>query len=164
MKLRDFNYRHSPSLQAPPITGAWVVGSSLQPWLPSTWPLCPSTVTNAFIETLGKIFKHGMLDEIDNVIEDAMARNGSLEHRGHVIAIAIMCAVDTVASFTSQDTSRDADLQETAGQEAGLELGECREAEVDHEPDLQTRAAPRTNSYGRRTGWTAHESCRACPV
>ena len=37
-----------------------------------------------------------MLDEINNVIADA---KGNLEHRGFVIAIALMCALDTISSY-----------------------------------------------------------------
>lgn len=77
-------------------------------WLPSSWPITPTVVTPTFVETLHTVFHEGMLDEIRNVIDDAIARNGSLEHRGHVLAIAIMCAIDSVAAFTSQDMTKGA--------------------------------------------------------
>jgi hypothetical protein len=40
-----------------------------------------------------------MLTEINNVIEDAVARNGSVEHRGHVLAISLLCALDAISSY-----------------------------------------------------------------
>jgi hypothetical protein len=40
-----------------------------------------------------------MLGEINNVIADADARNGSLEHRGHLVAIALLCALDAISSY-----------------------------------------------------------------
>lgn len=40
-----------------------------------------------------------MLMEINNVIGDATARNGNLEHRGYVVAIALFCALDAISSY-----------------------------------------------------------------
>ncbi|HEY6388333.1 MAG TPA: hypothetical protein VIX91_21850 [Candidatus Acidoferrum sp.] len=40
-----------------------------------------------------------MLGEISNVLEDIRKSNGVLQHRGHVVAIALMCALDAVASY-----------------------------------------------------------------
>ena len=40
-----------------------------------------------------------MLLEISNVMEDATARSGGLEHRGHVIAISLFCALDAISSY-----------------------------------------------------------------
>ena len=40
-----------------------------------------------------------MLDEIGNVIEDVRTRNVDLRHRGHVVAIALMCALDAIAAY-----------------------------------------------------------------
>jgi hypothetical protein len=37
-----------------------------------------------------------MLNEIDNVIADA---GGDLQHRGHVVAIALLCALDASSSY-----------------------------------------------------------------
>ena len=84
-------------------SGAYVVPEQLGTfaWLPSTWPSPPSVPDEAFIESLAAIFQTGMLDEIENVIEDAFARNGSLEHRGHVIGISMMCALDSLSRFAS---------------------------------------------------------------
>jgi hypothetical protein len=84
-------------------SGAYVVPDQLGTfaWLPSTWPSPPSVPDEAFIELLAAIFQTGMLDEIGNVIEDAFVRNGNLEHRGHVIAISMMCALDSLSRFAS---------------------------------------------------------------
>jgi hypothetical protein len=92
------------SLSALSITGA-IVGSqlastsSLRAWQPSTWPKAPGKVDPAFLKTLKLIFDESILCEIDNVIEDAQKSNGGLEHRGHVVAIALMCALDATSSY-----------------------------------------------------------------
>jgi len=52
-----------------------------------------------FVATLGKIFNESILDEIRNVAEDAKKANGDLQHRGHVLAIALMCALDAISSY-----------------------------------------------------------------
>jgi hypothetical protein len=88
------------SLAAPSITGAIVAPQSgFYAWEPSTWPQPPKKVDDGFIETLRTIFDDSMLGEIDNVIEDAQKSNGDLQHRGHVIAIALLCALDTVSFY-----------------------------------------------------------------
>jgi hypothetical protein len=48
------------------------------------------------IATIRKIFEESILDEIDNVIADA---GGNLVHRGHVVAIASLCALDAMSSY-----------------------------------------------------------------
>jgi hypothetical protein len=68
-------------------------------WLPSTWPPAPHAVDKRFVITLKSIFDDSMLLEINNVIEDAQARNGGLQHRGHVVAIALMCALDAISAY-----------------------------------------------------------------
>ena len=40
-----------------------------------------------------------MLTEIKNVIDDIHKSNGSLTGRGHVVAVAEMCALDAIASY-----------------------------------------------------------------
>jgi len=40
-----------------------------------------------------------MLIEVKNVIDDATARNGNVEHRGHVIAISMLCPLDAISSY-----------------------------------------------------------------
>ncbi|HEV3040558.1 MAG TPA: hypothetical protein VHA33_22535 [Candidatus Angelobacter sp.] len=91
------------NVSVPSITGA-LVGTAampqpvteLVPWLPSTWPPAPIKVTADFIETLESIFQESMLEEINNVINDA---KGDLDRRGHVVAISLMCALDAISTY-----------------------------------------------------------------
>jgi len=69
------------------------------PWQPSSWPEAPEEFKSSFHEVIEKIFRVTIIDEIDNVISDAKKVNGSLEHRGHVIAIAQLCAIDVLSSY-----------------------------------------------------------------
>ena len=69
------------------------------PWQPTTWPDPPHIYVAGFSETLEKIIKETMLDEINNVISDANQVNGGLTHRGHVVILALMCAVDSIAAY-----------------------------------------------------------------
>ena len=68
-------------------------------WQPSTWPPHPYRWDPCFVEILRKIFYESILVEIKNIIEDAQERNGSLEHRGHVVGLAILCALDAISSY-----------------------------------------------------------------
>ncbi len=68
------------------------------PWQPSAWPEAPAD-QHEFTNVLKRIFEVSMLMEINNVIEDAKARNDSLEHRGHVLAISMLCALDAISSY-----------------------------------------------------------------
>lgn len=77
---------------------------SLIPWQPSTWPEAPPSFDGEFLKGLRRIFKETMLDELRNVIEDVVKSHGSLEHRGHVIAIPLLCAVDAIASYGYRGT------------------------------------------------------------
>ncbi len=70
------------------------------PWQPSTWPEPPDFYTLEFLQTLEKIIKETILDEIDNVISDAYKVNGGLAHRGHVVVLALLCAVDSIAAYS----------------------------------------------------------------
>jgi len=92
------------SSAVPSITGATVGQQSGNPpafhaWEPSTWPQPPRTVDVGFIDSLRAIFNESMLDEIDNVIADAQKCNGDLQHRGHVVAIALLSALDAVSFY-----------------------------------------------------------------
>lgn len=93
------------SQSAPSVTGSLLAPlvaptlAQMIAWQPSTWPITPATVDAAFISTLGQIFEDSMLGEIRNVIHDATRSNGDLQHRGHVVALALMCATDAVASY-----------------------------------------------------------------
>jgi len=69
------------------------------PWQPSTWPSAPAKVDADFTANLRKIFDGSILGEIRNVIEDIKKSNGDLQHRGHVVAIALMCALDALSSY-----------------------------------------------------------------
>lgn len=88
---------------APSITGAPDVGRPQAPkfiaWQTSTWPPAPATVEEQFVITLKQIFEESILGEIANVISDAQADNGNLEHRGHVVGIALLCALDAISSY-----------------------------------------------------------------
>jgi hypothetical protein len=69
------------------------------PWQPTTWPEPPTSYIPEFSETLGKILQETILDEINNVISDAIQVNGGLTHRGHVVVLALLCAVDSIAAY-----------------------------------------------------------------
>lgn len=69
------------------------------PWQPSTWPEPPIEWTPELADLLEAIFTETMLNELDNVIDDVLAHHGSLLHRGHVIALSLLCAVDTLSSY-----------------------------------------------------------------
>jgi hypothetical protein len=73
--------------------------ATMYAWLPSTWPATPTSVDAPFIAALKTIFDGSILSEIKNVVADAQARNGDLEHRGHVVAIALMCALDAISAY-----------------------------------------------------------------
>lgn len=68
-------------------------------WQPSTWPTPPKTVDEDFIRTLKRIFEDSILIEISNVVSDAEKSAEGLQHRGHVVAIALLCALDAISSY-----------------------------------------------------------------
>lgn len=89
-------------MQVPSITGAMIVPAmspSFYAWLPSTWPAAPTAVDSTFIDTLAEIFGTAIIGEIRNVISDIQSSNGTLEQRGHIIGIALMCALDSISSY-----------------------------------------------------------------
>jgi hypothetical protein len=67
-------------------------------WQPSSWPE-PNPDIKEFIKDLMVIFEDSLLNEIENVISDAEKVNGDIQHRGHVIALALFCAVDALSSY-----------------------------------------------------------------
>lgn len=67
-------------------------------WQPSTWPE-PNENFLLFLPNIERIFRETILDEIGNVISDAKKVNGGLFQRGHVIALALFCAIDTLSSY-----------------------------------------------------------------
>lgn len=88
-------------LESLPITGAMILPTDIVrfvPWQPSAWPAAPND-DHEFALVLKKIFELSMLLEISNVMADATARSGGLEHRGHVIAISLFCALDAISSY-----------------------------------------------------------------
>ncbi len=88
------------SLTAPPASGSAIAtGTTFYAWLPSTWPSAPTSIDAKFINTLKRIFEDSILSEINNVILDADKVAGGLEHRGHVVAIALLCALDAISSY-----------------------------------------------------------------
>jgi hypothetical protein len=68
------------------------------PHHPSSWP-DSIKCDQEFMAALRRIFYESILGEIDNVIQDAKQCNGSLDHRGYVISIALMCALDSISSY-----------------------------------------------------------------
>lgn len=74
-------------------------------WQPSTWPEAPVNFDDNFYRVIKKIFESTIIDEIDNVISDAKIVNGSIEHRGHVVVTAQLCAIDALASYAFFDES-----------------------------------------------------------
>lgn len=89
-----------PSQCSPPITGAIVSSSPIfVGWQPSTWPATPAVVDESFIHALKRIFEESILGEISNVLSEVQAVNGGVNNRGHVLAISMMCALDTIASY-----------------------------------------------------------------
>lgn len=91
------------NLKMQSITGAQIPGGNFLPWQPSTWPRAPLHFNPEFHQTLARIFKETMLDELRNVIGDIQKANPAVEYpltkRGHVVAVACMCALDTIASY-----------------------------------------------------------------
>jgi hypothetical protein len=90
-----------PLLASLPVSGAYISASAIVqfvPWQPSQWPVAP-TDDHEFVMVLKRIFEQSMLMEINSVIQDATARNGNVEHRGHVLAISMLCALDAISSY-----------------------------------------------------------------
>lgn len=98
-----YSEKYGGSVSAPAITGAQVgVSSSLPTFVayqPSTWPKAPQKIDDEFIGKLRGIFESSMLDEIDNVIRDAQLANGDLQHRGHVVGIALFGALYAISFY-----------------------------------------------------------------
>lgn len=92
----------TPSLTVPSVTGA-MIGKDFVAWQPCTWPPAPRQFNQDFFDRLQKIFQESMLDELRNVIQDIQNANAAsafpLEHRGHVVAVAYMCALDAISSY-----------------------------------------------------------------
>jgi hypothetical protein len=96
------DFSRKMNVLSPPASGAIVGAAAPQifvAWQPSTWPPVPQAVDDRFVFTLKYIFEESILGEISNVIADVHHSNGDLQHRGHVVAIALMCALDAIASY-----------------------------------------------------------------
>jgi len=93
----------SASLTSPAASGAQVgpfpAAAAFWPWQPSTWPAAPAKFNATFIKTLKQIIDESVLGEIANVIGDIKKSNEDLQHRGHVVAISLMCALDAISSY-----------------------------------------------------------------
>jgi hypothetical protein len=72
------------------------------PWQPSTWPKTPDKYNREFQNILETIFKKTLILEIRNVINDAP----TIEHRGHVITLSILCAIDALSSYACSDLEK----------------------------------------------------------
>jgi hypothetical protein len=73
-------------------------------WQPSSWPDVSDEYSPEFLEALRAIIQTTVLAEIGNVIDDAMKNAGGLHHRGHVVALALLCAVDALSSYAFTGT------------------------------------------------------------
>jgi hypothetical protein len=90
------------NVTATSVSGAIVGAPQPHPliaWQPSTWPSAPRAVDEKFITTLKEIFEESVLGEVKNVIDDAHKAHGNLNHRGYVVALAMLCALDAIASY-----------------------------------------------------------------
>lgn len=76
---------------------------SFYAWQPSTWPAPPASYNEEFRKVLRQIFHDSMLIEIENVMRDVP----TLEHRGHVVSLSILCAIDTVSSYAFRNSGAD---------------------------------------------------------
>jgi uncharacterized protein YqkB len=72
-------------------------------WQPSTWPIPPENYSDEFKNILQITFRDSVINEIENVINDAP----TLEHRGHVVALSILCAIDTVSSYAFRNLEKE---------------------------------------------------------
>lgn len=89
--------RYQEFLSSPSITGAIVSDpTATRPWQPSTWPKAPLKWDHSLVAMMQAILEQSILNEINNVIADAA---GNLEHRGHVVGIALLCALDAISSY-----------------------------------------------------------------
>jgi len=77
--------------------------TGFRPWQPSTWPTANDEGIN-FFECIERILNETILGEIGNVISDSNAQNGSLGGRGHVVALSLFCAIDTISSYAFENT------------------------------------------------------------
>jgi hypothetical protein len=80
--------------------------TSFYPWQPTSWPKPPEAFNEDFYNTVRIIFSETIIQEISNVIDDIRRSSPvGLVHRGHVIAIVLLCAIDTLASYAYSNIS-----------------------------------------------------------
>src|SRR5260370_3995706 len=101
----------SPKLNvsAPSITGAQIAAPAsprLLAWQPSTWPATPTAVGEKFVFTLKQIFEESILGEIANVVSDATKCNVDLQHRGHLVRLSLICALEPISSAADRVDNR----------------------------------------------------------
>lgn len=100
-------YPESPDFHAPSTARAELPSrpnlTRLTTWRPSTWPPAPKEFNESFHAVLERIFRETMVDELRNVVTDiekaSTNPSTALVHRGHVIAVAYMCALDAVSRY-----------------------------------------------------------------
>ncbi len=83
------------------------IGSTngFKPWQPSTWPDAPRIFDTDFQRILERIIYETIIGEIENVILDARSSGRGLVHRGHVIALAMFCAIDALSAYAFKSTT-----------------------------------------------------------
>jgi len=99
--LYKLDFTPPSPLESLPVTGAMLHPAEMVrfvSWQPSAWPAAPAD-DHEFVLIVKRIFELSRLLEISNVMDDATARTGGLEHRGHVIAISLFCALDAISSY-----------------------------------------------------------------
>jgi hypothetical protein len=69
------------------------------PWQPSTWPEPRAEWNEEFAKQFRWIIETTVIGELENVIGDVLRSHGSIEHRGHVLLIPLLCAIDTLSSY-----------------------------------------------------------------
>jgi hypothetical protein len=100
------------NVSVPSVTGGQADSDDpFVPSMPSTWPAAPREFDQAFHDRLTRIFRETMLEELRNVVGDILAREGveqnsALRNRGHVVAVAYMCALDSVSAYAFKSGRR----------------------------------------------------------
>lgn len=83
------------------------MNTNFTPWQPSSWPKVPREYNDNFGKILKSIFIESLVLEIKNIISDMpKTKDGipNIEHRGHVLVLSILCAIDTLSSYAFYNT------------------------------------------------------------
>lgn len=87
------------------------IDGSFVPWQPSSWPEAPKDWEGEFGSALKFIIDETMMKEIENVFQDVLNQNedrpNPLAHRGHVLLVALLCAVDTLSSYAYRNLEKE---------------------------------------------------------